>query len=76
MYTTFWLVNLNSTDHRKYLSTNKRIKDNIKIDLREKVWRVWIGFVWLRIWVLAVTDCCDHGDELPSSTQGGNLMTD
>ena len=27
----------------------RRREDNIKIDLQEVVWEVWIGFIWLRV---------------------------
>jgi hypothetical protein len=27
----------------------RRWEDNIKMDLREAVWGVWIGSIWLRI---------------------------
>jgi hypothetical protein len=26
-----------------------RLKNNIKMDLREIGWRLWTGFIWLRI---------------------------
>jgi hypothetical protein len=26
-----------------------RWEDNIRIDLREIVWKLWTGFIWLRI---------------------------
>jgi hypothetical protein len=29
----------------------RRWVDNIKMDLREIEWDVWIGLIWLRIWV-------------------------
>jgi hypothetical protein len=67
------VVNFNMTAFRLIIRrevklgiSNKYTCDgNIKIVLRDMVWRVWIGFIWLRIW---------PGDDPSCSTTGGGFL--
>jgi hypothetical protein len=39
-----------SKGRRQLGRSMRRCVDNIKMDLREIEWMLWIGFIWLRIW--------------------------
>jgi hypothetical protein len=43
MHTNFWSEILKGSDH--FMRTRHRWEDNIKMDLRQYVVRVWAGFV-------------------------------
>jgi hypothetical protein len=47
MHTNFWLPSLKGRDNSEDLGADERII--LKWILRKFVWRVCIGFVWLRI---------------------------
>jgi hypothetical protein len=40
----------NPEGKRPFGRPRRMLEDNIKVDLREKGWIVWIGLIWLRIW--------------------------
>jgi hypothetical protein len=42
----------------------RRWKDNIRMDLREIGWKLWTGFIWIRIGVN------EHGNETLGSIKG------
>jgi hypothetical protein len=46
--------------------------DNIKKDLKEVGWRVWIGFIWLRI--RTGGGSCKYGNEPLGSIKGGEFL--
>jgi hypothetical protein len=45
MHTRFWSEKLKVRVHSEYQA---RWEDNIRMGLRERVWRVWTEFIWLR----------------------------
>jgi len=46
-----------------------RWDDNMKMDLGEIGWKVWTGFIWLKI------GPCEHGNEPSGSIKAGNFFT-
>jgi hypothetical protein len=47
MHKQFFLESLRGRDHSR--RPRRRWDDNIKTDLMEIVYGVWVGFIWLRI---------------------------
>jgi hypothetical protein len=53
--------------------TRRRWKGNIKVDLREIDWEVWIGFIWRRVGTGGGL-LCENGNEPSGSIKGGELL--
>jgi hypothetical protein len=64
------LGTLKGKDHSEELLIDGRIIS--KLVLGELGGRVWIGFMWLRIW--ASDGFCEHGNERSVSIKGGEFL--
>jgi hypothetical protein len=47
MHTNIWSENVKEIDHLEKLVVDGRII--LKYNLKKSAWKVWTGFVWLRI---------------------------
>jgi hypothetical protein len=61
---------LKGSDHSEDLGVDGRVI--LKWILGKYIWRVWIGFVWLRIGTWA--GCCEHGNEPSVSMKNGEFL--